>query len=96
MQKDGQLKITVKLTVHGDVASGASGDLRFSSDLPVWIIYFHLPPWTEKRGPVGKEVVVQFNAERFEIDATTGKMIGGGRSYIDDNVLPGTTPEVAP
>ena len=96
MQKDGLLKITAKLTVHGDIASGATGDLRFSPNLPVWIIYLHLPPWTEKRGPAEKEVVVKFSAERFEIDATTGKVIGGGRSDIDDNMLPDITPEVTP
>ncbi len=96
LKKSGNLTITTKLTIHGDTDAGTTGDLRFSPQLPVWIVFLHLPPWQETRGPVGREVVVQFNAERFEIDATTGKVIGEGRSYIDESSSTPSTIEETP
>jgi len=81
MKQRGELKVTTKLTVHGDTQAGTTGDLRIHPQLPVWMVYVHLPVWKEIRGPVGKQVEVQFDTERYEIDATTGSVIGGGRSY---------------
>lgn len=82
MKQRGELKVTAKLTVHGDAQAGTTGDLRVHPQLPVWMVYVHLPLWKEMRGPVGKQVEVQFDTERYEIDATTGSVIGGGRSYL--------------
>jgi hypothetical protein len=96
MKRRGELKVTTKLTVHGDAQAGTTGDLRIHPQLPVWMVYVHLPLWKEMRGPVGKQIEVQFDTERYEIDATTGSLIGGGSSYMGEEKIPTVTPEALP
>ena len=96
MKQRGELTATAKLTVHGDAQAGTTGDLRIHPQLPVWMVYVHLPAWKEMRGPVGKQVEVQFDTERYEIDATTGSVIGGGRSYMGGEKTITATPAALP
>lgn len=96
MKQRGELTVTTKLTVHGDAQAGTTGDLRIHPQLPVWMVYVHLQAWKEMRGPVGKQVEVQFDTERYEIDATTGSVIGGGRSYMGGGQGITATPEALP
>jgi len=96
MRQSGKLKVTTKLTVHGDTKAGTTGVAIFHPHLPVWMIYLHLPEWKEVRGPAGQEVTVKFNTERFEIDAVTGVVIGGGRSYMNEDDIATVIPETLP
>ena len=96
MKQRGELTVTTKLTVHGDAQAGTTGDLRVHPQLPVWMVYVHLPLWKEMRGPVGKQIEVQFDTERYEIDAITGIVIGGGRSYMGGEKPLTVTPEALP
>jgi hypothetical protein len=94
MQQRDELTVTTKLTVHGDTQAGASGVLTIHPQLPVWVVTMHMPAWKQMAGPVGKQVEVQFNAERYEIDAATGHVIGGGRAFVQGDGTPTLTPEV--
>jgi hypothetical protein len=88
--------VTSKLTIHGDKQAGTTGDLTIHPQLPVWLVYLHVTPWTQLAGPVGRQIEVQYNVIWYEIDATTGKLLGGGRSFVPEEATPTATPEAAP
>ena len=73
IQQRGELTVTTRLTVHGDTQAGATGVLTIPPQLPVWVVTMHMPPWSQPAGPAGRQVEVQFNAQRYELDAETGQ-----------------------
>ncbi len=100
-QQLGELTVSAKLTVHGDRQAGATGELDVHPLLPVWLVYVRLPTWTVLEGPAGHVVQDRYNIEIFEIDATTGKMLGGTTTFVPVGATPSipgaptapTTPE---
>jgi hypothetical protein len=92
----GELAVTSKLTIHGDAQAGTTGDLTVHPELPVWLVYLHVQPWTQMEGPVGAQIEVQYNLIWYELDASTGKLLGGGRSYSSEIPTATATLEAVP
>jgi hypothetical protein len=95
-REKGEITVSTKLTVHGDIEAHATGDLLFHPELPVWLVYLHFPPYQYMGGPVGKSVLIRFNTHVYEIDAATGELIGGGNAYMEDISSRTATPEAMP
>ncbi len=78
LQASGQLTVTASLTTWGDYSKRGAGPPT-NPDLPVWVVRLETPPWTELRGPVGKQIRVTWYGWGYVIDGLTGNMIVGFR-----------------
>ncbi len=78
MQARGEITITATLTTWGDYSKRGAGPPTHP-DLPVWVVKVERPPWSEWRGPVGKQIRVTWYGWSYVIDGLTGNMINGSR-----------------
>jgi hypothetical protein len=78
LQASGQLTVTAALTTWGDYSKRGAG-AAIHPDLPVWVVKLETPPWTELRGPVGKQIRVTWYGWGYVIDGLTGNTIDGFR-----------------
>ncbi len=78
MQARGEITVTATLTTWGDYSKRGGGPPNHP-DLPVWVVKVETPPWSEWRGPVGKQIRVTWYGWGYVIDGLTGNVINGFR-----------------